>query len=110
MAKGKNKTPTQNTLNWFRERGYHAEIVETQQRHSFHKNDLLGFADILVLKKNEIALVQCTTTAHHADRKKKIISEIRAKLFLESGGKIYLQSWRADGTDRFEEIELSSFA
>lgn len=97
------------TKKWLNDQGFHVEDVETQQRHSFHKNDLLGFADLLAIKKDQIVLVQVTSYSHHADRKKKIMNEARSKLWLEAGGKIYLQSWREDGTDRFEEIELSSF-
>jgi hypothetical protein len=92
-------SPTQRALEHCRKQGWVADIVERFNAHSFHKNDLFGFADLVVLGRGDrrpLAL-QVSSGDHHADRHAKILAEPRAELWLRDGGDIQVWTYRKAG-------------
>ena len=63
-------TPTQRTLKYLREIGYHAEVVERWNPHARIRQDLFGFGDIIAIRWGESGplLVQCTGGANMSKR------------------------------------------
>lgn len=115
-------TPTQRSLAHYRKAGYHCEIVEHHipwPKPWGTKRDLLGFGDILVLREAEkVAIIQTTSGGNLAARRKKIIAERRAQLWLQTGGRILLNGWAKKGprgkkkvwTLKEEEIKIGDFS
>lgn len=91
-------SPTKRTLAYLRLRGY-AEITGHWNPFAKIRKDLLSFGDILFLPNNAegIFLVQTTSGANHAARKKKIEECGEAKLWKKCGGRILLISWEKKG-------------
>jgi hypothetical protein len=52
-------------------RGYHAQVVEYRIPHSFITKDLYGFGDLLAFGTGEFVIVQTTSRANMAARRKK---------------------------------------
>jgi len=127
---------TQFTLKALRELGYEAEVVEKwiqwgqgdkrvkgKGRPGFRK-DLFNFIDIVCLcGKKGLLAVQSTSDGYRLDHRKKILAEPRALLWLKSGGKISLCTWKKetvlkqDGTkgkaqrwkERWDMIRIGDF-
>ena len=66
------KSPTQRSLEWLREQGYQVTVVEQYNHWSKKRHDLFGFADLLAFNDFETQLIQVTTQANAAARRKKI--------------------------------------
>ena len=86
-------SPMQRTLKELRKRGYICGITEKFNSFIKIRQDLFGFIDLIAIKSGEIIGVQCTSGAHHADHKTKIISLPYASAWLNAGGKIQLWTW-----------------
>ncbi len=87
-------SPTTRSLEHLRERGWTPRIVE-RRLGRFVTVDLFGFADIIAIKHgNTPILVQTTTGANLAARRKKIYASDLAPLVLQSGFRIVLHGWR----------------
>ena len=81
--------------------------------------DLWGFADALLCRPGtkEIALVNWCAADRLADHRRTLLSNEKALRWLESGGKLYLLSWRVGGprgerkvwTPAFTEFTLEDF-
>ena len=65
------RSPTQRSLEYLREQGYHCEVVEKWNSFTRQRKDLWGWCDILAIRKDEVLAVQVTASAV-ADRIKKI--------------------------------------
>lgn len=122
-------SPTQKTLAFLRAAGYTCEIVEKQNAYAgppsmrCHvcgknkigvKQDLMGWCDIIAMRSKQQGIlgIQCTSGAggNLSARRKKIIAEPRAKLWIETGNRIWLMGWVVDKKDpRLEEIVLADF-
>lgn len=99
-------SPTQRTLKLLRSRGWQAQVVERWNPHSKTRLDLFGFGDVIaciahatfptegIVEYGGIKLVQSTTLAHVGARVAKIIAEPKARVWLESGGRIEVHGWR----------------
>ncbi len=87
-------TPTQRSLRLMRGDGYYCEITEHYNSFTRRRNDLLGFCDILCLKKDHSPILLQTTAAGISSRIKKILEEDKAKLALQCGFKILVHGWR----------------
>ncbi len=61
------------------------------------RQDLYGFGDLLVTNGDHIALVQVTTTANMGARQRKIWSLPVHKVWLSSGGRIFVHGWALRG-------------
>ena len=78
-----------------RNRGWTAGVVEKWNQHAFKRFDLFGFIDIVVLDDKPGCLaIQACAGASVADRRTKILTEPRAKLWLERGNRIVVVGWR----------------
>lgn len=112
-------TATQRTLTMLRAAGHVCAIVEKWNPHVHRRQDLFGFLDIVCLKAglSGILGVQSTTGSGHAEHKTKILGTAHAKLWLETGNRVWLVSWTKKGergkrklwTPRIEEILLGMF-
>ena len=86
-------TPTARELQWRRDNGWTACVVEKWNMHARVRQDAFGFGDILAVQPEVIALVQVTSGDHHAERLAKIRAEPRAARWLAAGGLIEVVSW-----------------
>lgn len=86
----------QRTLEYLRDLGFSAAVVEHFNPYSRHREDLFGFIDIVALSKDVgiVGVQACGTdwgehiTKLHVDRR------FAAEKWAEAGGKIWLVGWR----------------
>lgn len=94
------RSPTQRSLEYLREQGYHCEIVEKWNSFTKQRKDLWGWCDILAIRKNEILAVQVTASAV-ADRIKKIQESTTVALVRDAGIRIECHGWRKNSKGRY---------
>lgn len=92
------KSPTQRSLEYLREQGYHCEIVEKWNPWRRIRQDLWGWCDILAIRRDEVLAVQVTSSGVAA-RIKKIQESDTALRVREAGIRIEVHGWtkRANG-------------
>jgi len=91
-------TTTARSKRYFEKQGFIVAHVEKFNHYTMRRIDVFGFGDLLVCEPDfGIALVQCTTMGHLAEREAKIRDEYRTYTFLESGGRILLHGWAKKG-------------
>lgn len=92
------KSPTQRSLEYLREQGYHCEIVEKWNPWRRVRQDLWGWCDILAIRRDEVLAVQVTSSGVAARIRKIQESETVAKV-REAGIRIECHGWtkRANG-------------
>ena len=95
------KSPTQRSLEYLREQGYHPEVVEKYNSFTKRKNDLWGFADILAIKRDEVLAVQTTSGANVASRIKKIMASDLLPKVREAGVRIVVHGWTKKANGRY---------
>jgi hypothetical protein len=105
-------TPTARSLQYFRK--LKIPCCRVEQRlpipGKFVTKDAFGFGDLLVMgyvrygdvvgpkfRDAGISLIQVTSTANMSARENKIRSIPESALWLESGGRIYIQGWSKKG-------------
>jgi hypothetical protein len=93
-------SPTQRTLAYLREEGYHAEVVEHYNSFVRRRFDLWGWCDILAIRDTEILAVQCTSEGV-ASRVKKIEASQTLPLVRKAGIKIWVMGWRKNSKGRY---------
>jgi carbonic anhydrase len=104
-------TPTSRSMQWLREHGYHAEVVEQTKRvgtpgkMKVWKVDLWNFIDLLAIRRGEVLGVQVTSWTNVAARVRKITESPLLPLVREAGVRIVVHGWHADG--RLREVDLS---
>jgi hypothetical protein len=93
-----NKSPTQRSLEYLREQGYHCEVVETWNPWKRVRQDLWGWCDILAIRRDEVLAVQ-VTAAGVAARIKKIQESDTIARVREAGIRVEVHGWtkRANG-------------
>jgi len=94
MPKG--LSPTQRTLRYLRQMGWHADIVERwlPRAGPYGKRvDAFHFIDILAIGENSIIAVQ-SCGSNFSEHDKKILASDYAKEWLRAGGRILLIGWR----------------
>jgi hypothetical protein len=94
------RSPTQRSLEYLRELGYHCEIVEKWNSFTKQRKDLWGWCDILAIRKDEVLAVQVTASAV-ADRIKKIQDSTTVALVRDAGIKIHVHGWRKNSKGRY---------
>jgi hypothetical protein len=94
------RSPTQRSLEYLREQGYHCEIVEKWNSFTKQRKDLWGWCDILAIRKDEVLAVQVTASAV-ADRIKKIQESTTVALVRDAGIKIHVHGWRKNSKGRY---------
>lgn len=119
MTKTKKTSPTQRTLVWLRASGHVVAITERWNPFAKLRQDLFGFIDLVAMHEGTVGLlgVQTTSGDNHAARKTKILGLAAARLWLSTGNRIWIVSWRkvgAKGTvkkwePRLESIEIGDF-
>ena len=91
-------SPTARTLAHFHKKRWPADVVERILPHTYHRSDLFGFLDIVVLDLDSLRIlgIQCTTADNAAARVKKITGErgTIARHWLTCGGIIEVWGWR----------------
>ncbi len=92
------KSPTQRSLEYLREQGYHCEIVEKWNPWRRIRQDLWGWCDILAIRRDEVLAVQVTSSGVAA-RIKKIQESDTVLRVREAGIRIEVHGWtkRANG-------------
>lgn len=92
------KSPTQRSLEYLREQGYHCEIVEKWNPWRRVRQDLWGWCDILAIRRDEVLAVQ-VTSAGVAARIKKIQESDTILRVREAGIRVEVHGWtkRANG-------------
>lgn len=86
-------SPTQRSLEYLREQGYHVEIVEKWNHWARIRQDLWGWCDLLALRKNEVLAVQVTASAV-STRIKKIQDSPTVQFVRDAGIRIECHGWR----------------
>ena len=94
------RSPTQRSLEYLREQGYHCEIVEKWNSFTKQRKDLWGWCDILAIRKGEVLAVQVTASAV-ADRIKKIQDSTTVALVRDAGIRIEVHGWRKNSKGRY---------
>jgi len=94
------RSPTQRSLEYLRELGYHCEVVERWNSFTKQRKDLWGWCDILAIRKDEVLAVQVTASAV-ADRIKKIQESTTVALVRDSGIRIEVHGWRKNSKGRY---------
>ena len=95
------RSPTQRSLEYLREQGYHCEIVEKWNSFTKQRKDLWGWCDILAIRKDEVLAVQVTASAV-ADRIKKIQDSTTVALVRDAGIRIEVHGWRKNSKGRYD--------
>ena len=94
------RSPTQRSLEYLRDLGYHCEIVEKWNGFTKQRKDLWGWCDILAIRENEVLAVQVTASAV-ADRIKKIQESTTVALVRKAGIRIEVHGWRKNVKGRY---------
>lgn len=93
-------SPTQRALAYCKAQGWTAGIAERWNPHARIRQDLLGFADLVVLdglRAMGVLAVQVTSDSHVADRCKKLEALDSVKGWLLSGGRVQVWGWAKKG-------------
>lgn len=130
-------TPTARTLDWLRRAGYTAEKVERINpfagppdkrcpvcgKNRIGKTvDLFGFIDVIAVGGGETGVLAVQSTAgggsgdsNHYARARKILGIPAARVWIEAGNRIMVQSWKQPGgagtrwQSRIETITIGQF-
>jgi hypothetical protein len=86
-------SPTQRSLAYLRELGYHVAIVEHWNAFTKQRKDLWGWCDLLAIRRGEVLAVQVTASAVAA-RIKKIQESDTLALVREAGIRVEVHGWR----------------
>ena len=102
-------SPTQRSLKFMRERGFHAEVVERWIPGANIRKDLFGFIDILCLGADgSIVGVQSTSDSNVAARITKIADSPLVGCVRKAGIRIVVHGWKKiKGRWQAREIDLS---
>lgn len=97
-------SPTQRTMAELRKRGWTAQVVEHRVPRVNILRDLFGVIDVVALAPGVFNLeapyilgIQATSGVNHAARRDKILTEPRARQWVEAGGRLELWSWSKRG-------------
>lgn len=96
-------SPAKRSLNFLRETGHHAQVVERWNQFAKVRQDLFGWIDVVAVdpKKPGILGVQTTTTAHQAERLQKGRGNGALIAWLLSGGRLAVHGWRKNTSNRW---------
>lgn len=107
--KKKGKSPTQLTLEKWRDRGYMCAIVEKWNPHARVRQDLFGFVDVLAVGNGETIGIQTTDYTSVSKRIRKIEDDPETVRELRKAGwRIIIEGWRKPQHRwKCREVELS---
>lgn len=86
-------TPTQRTLKYLRDEGYHVGIVERWIQRMQKRIDLFGIIDLIAMDGEKIVGVQSCGQSF-SEHDKKIMASPETVLWLQSQGRLMLIGWR----------------
>lgn len=91
-------SPTQRTLKYFRDEGYHCDIVERFIRNPVHpaggfRRDYMHFGDILAFNNNETIMIQSCGQSY-SKHLKDLLANPNIPLWLAGPRKLILIGWR----------------
>ena len=95
------KSPTQRSLEYLREQGYHPEIVERFNSFTKQRKDLWTWCDILAIRKNEVLAVQVTSSSNVSARIKKIQESDTVAKVRDAGIRIEVHGWGKNSKGRY---------
>ena len=95
------KSPTQRSLEFLREQGYHCEVVEKWNHWTKRRADLWTWCDILAIRKDEVLAVQVTSGSNVSARIKKIQESDTVALVRDAGIRIEIHGWRKAANGRY---------
>lgn len=90
-------SPTQRALQFCRDHGLTAQVVERWNPHAKVRQDLFGIIDLVVLVGSSILGVQVTSGSNHASRETKAEQEPRLREWLRCGGAFEVWSFSKRG-------------
>lgn len=97
----KKTSPTQRSIAYWKDDTDNF-VARTEHWNSFARvrQDLFGFADLVVIRPGISGLlaVQTTSTSNMSARKKKIMDIPAAKAWLEAGNQIVVEGWSKKGS------------
>lgn len=96
------KSPTQRSLEYLREQGYHCEVVEKWNSFTRQRKDLWGWCDILAIRKDEVLAVQVTSTSNVSARIKKIQDSDTVGFVRDAVIRIEVHGWSKKSNGRYE--------
>lgn len=90
------QSPTSRTLQWCRDQGWDAGVVERWIPQARRRIDLFGFIDIIAIRSGVPGVVgiQATSGSNVASRVRKIQALAVHKRWLECGNEIWVVGWR----------------
>lgn len=93
--KSKPKSPTARSLAYARDKGWTVAVVEKWNPHARIRQDLFGFADLVVLDdKHGLLAVQATTGPHLGARVEKLSAMGVVRRWLARGLRVECWGWR----------------
>jgi hypothetical protein len=102
-------SPTQRSLKYMREKGFHAEVTEKWVPGANVRRDLFGFVDILCLGADgAIVGVQSTSDSNVAARITKIAESPLVDRVRKAGIRILVHGWKkVKGRWQVREVDIS---
>lgn len=94
------KSPTQRSLEYLREQGYHCEIVEKWNPWRRIRQDLWGWCDILAIRRGEVLAVQVTSSGV-SSRIKKIQESDTIAHVREAGIRVEVHGHRKNSKGKY---------
>ena len=86
------KSPTQRSLEYLREQGYHCAVVERWNPWTKQRRDLWTWCDILAIRRGEVLAVQVTSSGV-LSRIKKIQESDTIAHVREAGIRVEVHGW-----------------
>lgn len=90
------KLPTERTLNYLREHGALAKVVERYNAHAKKRIDTYG-ADIQSIKGTRLTAIQATSGDHHAEHVRNALANPEVWAWLRTGNGFEVWSWKKMG-------------
>lgn len=87
-------SPTQRSLKYLRQQGWHCEIVEKYNHFTRTRHDLFGIADVICISQANPPLLVQVTSSNWSSRVRKIIESPLTPLVLSAGFQIEVHGWR----------------
>jgi hypothetical protein len=94
----KTMSPTGRTLNLLRAEGFEVDVVERRLPHCHIAVDLFGMFDLIAVRSDTLGTlgIQATSASNHAQRVKKLLMNPVLPVWLGSGNRAEVISWRQD--------------
>lgn len=95
------KSPTQRSLEYLREQGYHPEVVERFNSFTKQRKDLWTWCDILAIRKDEVLAVQVTSSNNVSARIRKIQDSETIGLVRDANIRVVVHGWGKNSKGRY---------